>query len=58
VKRFKRKYLKVKEFSSNSDEVFFYKMLLKFEKRHPEFNAANMMLKLYPSFDCDHFKPT
>lgn len=39
-----------------SDKEQFYKMLLKFEKRHPEFNATSMMLKLYPSIDCNQFK--
>jgi hypothetical protein len=27
----------------------FYKMLLKFEKRHPTFNAKNVFIRLYPN---------
>ena len=31
----------------------FYRMLLKFEKRHPDFNAKKMIQKLYPTLDLD-----
>lgn len=31
----------------------FYRMLLKFEKRHPDFNAKKLILKLYPKSDLD-----
>jgi hypothetical protein len=27
----------------------FYQMLLKFEKRHPTFNAKNVFIRLYPN---------
>jgi hypothetical protein len=36
---------------SLSDKEYFYQMLLKFEKRHPSFNAKKMMVKLYPLID-------
>lgn len=38
---------------SFSDREPFYQMLLKFEKRHPSFNAKKLMIKLYPSIDSD-----
>jgi sulfur transfer protein SufE len=38
---------------SLSDKENFYKMLLKFEKRHPSFDAKKMMIKLYPSVNSD-----
>jgi hypothetical protein len=28
-------------------------MLLKFEKRHPDFNAKKMIQRLYPTIDLD-----
>jgi hypothetical protein len=31
----------------------FYRMLLKFEKRHPDFNAKKLIQKLYPTLDSD-----
>jgi hypothetical protein len=31
----------------------FYRMLLKFEKRHPDFNAKKLIQKLYPTIDFD-----
>jgi hypothetical protein len=31
----------------------FYRMLLKFEKRHPDFNAKKLIQKLYPTIDLD-----
>ena len=31
----------------------FYRMLLKFEKRHPDFNAKKLIQKLYPTFDIE-----
>jgi hypothetical protein len=38
--------------SLNNDEMIsFYQMLLKFEKRHPSFDAKKMMVKLYPLID-------
>jgi hypothetical protein len=40
--------------SLNNDEtISFYQMLLKFEKRHPSFDANKMMIKLYPTVDLD-----
>lgn len=33
------------------DRKVFYAMLLKFEKRHPNFSAVNVLLKLYPDTD-------
>lgn len=54
MKRFERKWHKLKETSLNTNEIrSFYKMLLKFEKRHPDFNAKIMMQKLYPTIDFD-----
>lgn len=54
MKRF-RKILhkkKVTKIDRNELEAF-YKMLLKFEKRHPDFKASNVFLKLYPNTDFD-----
>jgi hypothetical protein len=52
MNRFKKKIYKFKEMSLNNDEtISFYQMLLKFEKRHPSFNAKKMMIKLYPLMD-------
>jgi hypothetical protein len=31
----------------------FYRMLLKFEKRHPDFDAKKLIQKLYPTMDPD-----
>jgi hypothetical protein len=31
----------------------FYRMLLKFEKRHPDFDAKKLIQKLYPTLDLD-----
>ncbi len=31
----------------------FYRMLLKFEKRHPDFDAKKLIKKLYPTQDLD-----
>jgi hypothetical protein len=31
----------------------FYRMLLKFERRHPDFNAKKLINKLYPTLDLD-----
>jgi hypothetical protein len=57
MKRFKKKIYKFKEMSLNNDEMIsFYQMLLKFEKRHPSFDAKKMMVKLYPSVDSDKLK--
>jgi|AACY02.14.fsa_nt_gi hypothetical protein len=57
MKRFKKKIYKLKEMSLNNDEMIsFYQMLLKFEKRHPSFDAKKMMAKLYPSVDSDKLK--
>ncbi len=54
MKRFKKKFYKLKETSLNNDEIIsFYKMLLKFEKRHPDFNAKMMIHKLYPAIDLE-----
>lgn len=40
----------------NADLEKFYKMLLKFEKHHPEFSAVNVFTKLYPKVDFDFLK--
>lgn len=37
--------------TNKADLEGFYKMLLKFEKHHPEFSAVNVFTKLYPKAD-------
>lgn len=54
MKRFNKKfYKKMSPTPSNLELVAFYKMLLKFEKRHPDFSAIKMMKKLYPTLDLE-----
>jgi hypothetical protein len=49
--RFSRRYGKLIEPLLNKEgEVAFYKMLLKFQKRHPVFDAKKVMHRLYPLF--------
>lgn len=59
MKRLPRNFLKIKENSVVSKDKKniekFYRMLLKFEKRHPEFNAKKLIQKLYPTIDLDSF---
>lgn len=54
MKRFRKisRKNKVAKIDKNELETF-YKMLLKFEKRHPDFKAANVFSKLYPNTDFD-----
>lgn len=54
MKRFNKKNYKITELSFKTEDVrAFYKMLLKFEKRHPDFNAKKMIQKLYPTLDLE-----
>lgn len=59
MKRLPRNFSKIKENSVVSKDKKniekFYRMLLKFEKRHPEFNAKKLIQKLYPTIDLDSF---
>ena len=57
MKRLPRNFSKIKENSVVSKDKIekFYRMLLKFEKRHPEFNAKKLIQKLYPTVDLDSF---
>jgi sulfur transfer protein SufE len=48
---FHKKKQMASKMDSLSDKEYFYQMLLKFEKRHPSFNAKKMMVKLYPLID-------
>lgn len=57
MKRLQRYFQKSKENSvvvidKKSIEKF-YRMLLKFEKRHPDFDAKKLIKKLYPTQDLD-----
>lgn len=57
MKRLQRYFQKSKENSvvvndKKSIEKF-YRMLLKFEKRHPDFDAKKLIKKLYPTLDLD-----
>lgn len=42
--------------TNKADLEGFYKMLLKFEKHHPEFSAVNVFTKLYPKSEIDVIK--
>lgn len=57
MKRLQRSFPKSKENNvvSNDKKKIekFYRMLLKFEKRHPDFNAKKLIQKLYPTIDLD-----
>ena len=57
MKRLQRSFSKSKENSVVSNDKKniekFYRMLLKFEKRHPDFNAKKLIQKLYPTFDIE-----
>ena len=54
MKRFRKISRKNKVLKTDKNELeAFYKMLLKFEKRHPGFKASNVFLKLYPNTDFD-----
>lgn len=59
MKRLPRNFSKIKENSvvlkDKKNIEKFYRMLLKFEKRHPEFNAKKLIQKLYPTIDLDSF---
>ena len=59
MKRLPQNFSKIKENSVVSKDKKniekFYRMLLKFEKRHPEFNAKKLIQKLYPTIDLDSF---
>jgi hypothetical protein len=59
MKRLQRSFSKSKENSVVSNDKKnienFYRMLLKFEKRHPDFNAKKLIQKLYPTLDLDSF---
>lgn len=54
MKRFRKiSRLHIASKSDKKEQKAFYNMLLKFEKRHPEFSAFNVFLKLYPDADLD-----
>jgi inorganic pyrophosphatase/exopolyphosphatase len=57
MKRLHRSFSKSRENSCVSNDIKniekFYRMLLKFEKRHPDFNAKKLIQKLYPTFDVE-----
>lgn len=57
MKRLQRSFRISKENSVASNDIKniekFYRMLLKFEKRHPDFNAKKLIQKLYPTIDLD-----
>lgn len=57
MKRLHRSFSKSRENSGTSNDIKniekFYRMLLKFEKRHPDFNAKKLIQKLYPTFDIE-----
>ncbi len=57
MKRLQRSFPKSKENSvvekDKKNIEKFYRMLLKFEKRHPDFNAKKLIQKLYPTLDLD-----
>lgn len=47
-----RKTKKIKTDNREVNDVkAFYEMLLKFEKRHSQFNAKSVFIKLYPNID-------
>ena len=55
MKRLQRSFPKSKENSvvpnDKKNIEKFYRMLLKFEKRHPDFNAKKLIQKLYPTIE-------
>lgn len=53
LRKISRKSLETK--IDQKDLKEFYKMLLKFEKRHPQFSAQNVLLRLYPNIDFNFF---
>lgn len=53
VRKISRKSLETK--IDQKDLKEFYKMLLKFEKRHPQFSAQNVFIRLYPNIDFNFF---
>lgn len=57
MKRLHRSFSKSRENSVASNDIKniekFYRTLLKFEKRHPDFNAKKLIQKLYPTFDVE-----
>lgn len=48
----------VRDFSTiDKKEIFkFYKMLLKYKRRHPNFKVTKVILKLYPMLDLNQFE--
>ncbi len=55
MKRLQKMIRKTKKIKTDNREVndvkAFYEMLLKFEKRHSQFNAKSVFIKLYPNID-------
>jgi hypothetical protein len=57
MRKFRKNKLNSDELKMSEQELkSFFRMLMKFKKRHPNFNAKLLFDKLYPNSDFNNFE--